>query len=83
MPEFRKLSPAEVSGLRGRKGVDLQPYIAFLRECAPGEWAEAKIGPDEKKSTVKRRLTVAARKLDLALSYRRSDQSRVVFEIRT
>jgi hypothetical protein len=83
MPEFRKLSPVEVNGLRGRKGVDLQPYEGFLRECAAGEWGEAQIGSDEKKSTVNRRLTVAARKMGLHLAYRRSDQTRVVFEIRT
>ena len=82
MPEFRKLSSSEVGALRVRKGVDLRPYEAFLQECATGEWGVAQIAPDEKKSTVKRRLTVAARKLKLQLSYRRSDQTKVVFEVR-
>jgi hypothetical protein len=82
MPDFRKLSSSEVGALRVRKGVDLRPYEAFLRECAPGEWGEAHVGPDEKKSTVKRRLSVAARKLEMKLNYRRSDQTKVVFEVR-
>ena len=82
MPGFRKLSETEVVALRARKGVDLEAYEDFLRGCTVGEWGEATVAADEKKATVKRRLTNAARRLGVTLNYRRSESTKIVFEIR-
>ena len=83
MPRFRTLSPEETAKLQTRRGrsVDLTEYLAALRDLAPGQVGEAALAEDEKKSTVKRRLTSAAKQLGKSLRYRRSGDRMVVFEV--
>lgn len=83
MPEFRKLSADEVSKYQHRRGraVDLTDYIAIVDQLAVGEMGEATIAGDEKKATVKRRLTTAARRLGKELRYRRTGEDRLLFEV--
>jgi hypothetical protein len=65
---------------RGRS-VDLSEYLAALRDLAPGQLGEAALTDDEKKSTVKRRLTSAAKQLGKTLKYRRSGEKMIVYEV--
>jgi hypothetical protein len=83
MPRFRTLSPEETAQMQSRRGrsVDLTEYLAALRELSQGQVGEASLTDDEKKSTVKRRLTSAAKQLGKTLRYRRSGDRVVVFEV--
>ncbi len=83
MPKFRTLPPEEVAQMQTRRGrtVDLSEYLDALRNLSPGQMGEAALSDGEKKATVKRRLTAAAKQLGKELRYRRSGESRVVFEV--
>ena len=83
MPKFRTLSVEETAQMQSRRGrsVDLTDYLAALREFAPGQLGEAALTGDEKKSTVKRRLTSAAKQLGKAVKYRRSGEKVVIYEV--
>ncbi len=83
MPDFRKLTAEEVRQMQSRRGrsVDLSAYLASLRELQPGDMGEATLRDGEKKATVKRRLTSAAKQLGMSLKYRRSGGDRVTYEI--
>jgi hypothetical protein len=83
MPRFRTLSPEETAKLQTRRGrsVDLTDYLAALRDLALGQVGEAALGDEEKKSTVKRRLTSAAKQMGRSLRYRRSGDRIVIFEV--
>ena len=83
MPKFRTLSPEETVQMQSRRGrsVDLTEYLAALRDLPPGRLGEAALGEDEKKSTVKRRLTSAAKQLGKTLKYRRSGEKVIIFEV--
>ncbi len=83
MPTFRTYSPEEVSQTQTRRGrtVDLTAYIAALRDLTPGQMGEAVLSGEDKKATVKRRLTAAAKKLGMELRYRRSGENKVVYEV--
>lgn len=85
MPEFRRLSAAEVAALRSyrRGGVDLTEYTEFLRGLAVGEGGELTLNQNEQKRTVKRRLTRAAHLLGKNVRYRRSEGDIVRFEVRS
>ncbi len=65
---------------RGRT-VDLSAYLGYLRGLDQGQMGEATLTDGEKKATVKRRLTSAAKQLGKGLRYRRSGEDRVVFEV--
>ena len=84
MPNLRTLSPEEVARMQIRRGrtVDLTQYLDYLRELSPGQWGEAKLLEGEKKATIKRRLTAAAKQLNQGLRYRRSGGGVVVFEVK-
>jgi hypothetical protein len=83
MPKFRTLSPEEVAQMQSRRGrtVDLSEYLAALRDLSPGQMGEATLTDGEKKATVKRRLTAAAKQLGKELKYRRSGDNKVIFEV--
>ncbi len=83
MPTFRTYSPEEVAQTQTRRGrtVDLTAYIGALRDLAPGQMGEAALSGEDKKATVKRRLTAAAKKLGKDLRYRRSGEDKVIYEV--
>jgi len=83
MPKFRTLSPEEVAQMQSRRGrtVDLSEYLDALRDLSPGQMGEATLIDGEKKATVKRRLTAAAKQLGKGLRYRRSGDNRVIYEV--
>ncbi len=83
MPELRVLTPEEVSQRQSKRGraVDLTQYVEHLEGLEPGQMGEARLSEDEKKATVKRRLTAAAKRLGKKLRYRRSDGSTIVYEV--
>jgi hypothetical protein len=83
MPTFRKLTVEESAHLARRRGraVDLTDYLQAVRELEPGQVGEATIGDGEKKATIKRRLTMAARSLDRTLRYRRTGEDRIIYEL--
>ncbi len=83
MPDLRTLSPQEAAQMQSRRGrnVDLSQYIEHLRDLQPGQMGEATLVDGEKKATVKRRLTAAAKKLGKSLRYRRSGENSIVYEV--
>ena len=83
MPEFRKLPAEEVARVASRRGraVDLTDYLDIVGQLGVGDMGEATIAADENKATVKRRLTMAARRQGKALRYRRTGADRVLFEV--
>jgi hypothetical protein len=83
MPEFRKLSSDEVAKIQRRRGraVDLTEYSEIVAALGVGEMGEATVSADEKKATVKRRLTTAARRAGKELRYRRTGEDRLLFEV--
>lgn len=83
MPKFRAFTPEEVTQMQSRRGrtVDLSEYLDNLRNLSSGQMGEAILIDGEKKATVKRRLTAAAKQLGKSLKYRRSGESRVIYEV--
>lgn len=83
VPKFRTYAQEEAAVMQPRRGrsVDLSEYIVHLSGLSVGQVAEAALSEGEKKSTVKRRLTSAAKKLEKNLKYRRSSEAKVIFEI--
>ena len=85
MPNFRKLSPAEVQTLeyRGtsqRKQVEAE-YDEILRAFAPGDYGQVEPEPGEKRLTVRNRLTAAAARSGLTLHFLRTAPPTLRFRI--
>ena len=73
MPTLRKLSPVEVhtleyTGTGQRKRVEAQ-YDEILRSFAPGDYAQVELEGDEKRLTVRNRLTAAATRSGITLTF--------------
>ena len=85
MPTFRSLSADEVAALQPRRtrSVDLSEYRQFLQEIAPGEGGEIRLGADDQRRAVKRRLTTAAKQMNKRLKYRRSEDDVLRFEVQS
>jgi hypothetical protein len=83
MPDFRVIPSEEAAQMQTRRGrsVDLSQYLSHLRVVDTGQMGEATLSANEKKATVKRRLTTAAKQLGKGLKYRRSGETRVVYEV--
>ncbi len=84
MPRFKTLSKAEVEKLikrRGR-GQDLTAYLSFLDTLKPGDWASATLEEGETPRAVKRRLNAASKQKGMQLKYRKSDDGRIIFEVK-
>jgi hypothetical protein len=81
--QFRVLTPEEALKYRRRGGrvVDLTDYLNFVRGMVPGQIAEVTLSEGEKKTTIKRRLTSAAKQLGKELKYKRSSDNSIVFEV--
>jgi hypothetical protein len=85
MPRVRKLEPEEVQELQhGRMGVRKQierEYDAIMSEYTIGDHGKAELEADEKRNTVKNRLTAAATRLQLQLKFRRNRGRTLFFEV--
>ena len=84
MPRFERLSAAEVERLRRRRvtTLDLSQYIAFLDTLRPGDWGAVSLEDGESQRVVKRRLTTAAKQRGWELRYRKTQDGRIIFEVR-
>src|SRR5207253_6338461 len=85
MPTFRKLSPAEVhtleyTGTSQRKQVEAE-YDAILRPFAPGDYAQVELEGDEKRLTVRNRLTAAATRSGVTLHFLRTAPPTLRFRV--
>ena len=85
MPTFRKLSPTEVQTLEytatnQRKQVEAE-YDEILRPFAPGDYAQVELEGDEKRLTVRNRLTAAATRSGVTLHFLRTAPPRLRFRV--
>jgi len=85
MPTFRKLSPAEVqtleyTGTSQRERVEAE-YDAILRPFAPGDYAQVELEGDEKRLTVRNRLTAAATRSGVTLHFLRTAPPTLRFRV--
>jgi hypothetical protein len=83
MPEFRSpLSSVELAKRRSRvTRVDLEPYREYLSSVQPGYAGYLYLGENEKKPTIKRRVSIAATTLNIKIKYLRSDANELLFEV--
>ncbi|HUZ01771.1 MAG TPA: hypothetical protein VMU89_15585 [Thermomicrobiaceae bacterium] len=82
MPKFEKLTPEEARKYRPHtRRADLAPYVQYLETLEPGEFGKVQLDPDDKKPTIKNRLTRASRAADRPIKYRRGSASTIVFEV--
>lgn len=84
MPQFGKLSAAEVEQLKKRRAprIDLSEYLHYLDTLKSGEWGYVDIGEGESPRGIKRRLTQAAKEKGVNLRYKRSEANRIIFEVK-
>ena len=83
MANVRKLNQDEVQRLRSRgTRVDLSTYENNLQELSPGDWGVIELEAGEKVPTIKRRYTMAAKRQNKDLIYKRLRQGTIPFEVR-
>ncbi len=85
MPTVRKLMPAEIETLEGRaKGprkLVAEQYDRIVFEFDAGEYGEATLEPDEKRLTVRKRLSAAAERRGLTLKFLRTTGNCLRFRV--
>ena len=84
MPQFRSLSKEEVEARRKRRVnlADLYPYMDYLEILKVDDYGEVTVEDGESGQQVKRRTTVAAKLLGMAINWRRSqDENTLLFEV--
>jgi hypothetical protein len=74
MPEFTTLSvkEAKLRTLPGRQETFMNGYIDYIQQVPKGQAGKLRIGANEKHTTVRRRLTTAAKAMHIALTIKRS-----------
>jgi hypothetical protein len=74
MPEFTTVSvqEAKLRTTSGRQSRYLHEYIDYITTLPRGQAGKLTIGEEEKRTTVRRRLVVAAKTLDIPLIIKRS-----------
>lgn len=91
MPSFRKLGSSEARTLEesirqgkrpSRRQLLREEYRGYLQQLRPGDWGEVRLGPGEKRNTVRARLHRAAEHLGLELEFKRSRGQLLHFEVR-
>lgn len=84
MPTFQKLSQEEVKKLKKRKTptLDLSQYLSFLDALKTGEWGSVSLQENESQRAIKRRLTLAAKRQSKTIKYRKTQDNRIVFEVK-
>ena len=82
MPKFEKLTAEEARKYRPHtRRADLASYVAYLQALEPGEFGKVELEPDDKKPTIKNRLTRASKAADKPIKYRRGRAEMIVFEV--
>ena len=74
MPEFTTVSvkEAQLRTIPGRQGAFMNEYANYIQQLPPGQAGKLTIGEQEKLATVRRRLTVAAKAMNIPLIIKRS-----------
>jgi hypothetical protein len=76
MPDFEIVSvkEAQFRTSSGRRGTFLNEYASYIKKLTPGQAGKLHILEQEKPTTIKRRLVVAAKALGVPLTIKRSRQ---------
>lgn len=87
MPTVRKLPPDQVRAIEtrhlgSRKRVELE-YDELLRDFAAGDYGETTLEADENRLTVRNRLKAAAGRRGLAVVFRRTKDTRLLWQLVT
>jgi hypothetical protein len=74
MPEFTTVSvtEAQMRTISGRQGAFMNEYANYIQQVPTGQAGKLTIGEQEKHATVRRRLVVAAKALNIPLTIKRS-----------
>lgn len=79
---YPPLAPAQAAeGGNIGASAELGPYLEYLRSIAPGYAGYIYLGSGQKKATIKRRVTTAARQLHRKLRFLRSSADELTFEV--
>ena len=84
MPQFRTFTREEVAKHKARRVnvTNLYPYMDYLRTLYVGDFGEITIEAGESRQAVKRRTTMAAKQLGMAIKWRISEQEKtLLFEV--
>jgi|ERR671918_2229586 hypothetical protein len=75
MPDFAIVSvqEARLRTLSGRQTQFVKEYASYIQQLAPGQAGKLHVSEQEKHTTIRRRLTVTAQALGIALTIRRSE----------
>jgi hypothetical protein len=74
MPEFTTVSvkEAQMRTIPGRQGSYMNKYADYIQQVPTGQAGKLTIGEEEKHPTVRRRLVVAAKAMNIPLTIKRS-----------
>jgi hypothetical protein len=74
MPEFAIVSvqEARLKTLSGRQGKVINEYASYIQQLTPGQAGKLHVSEQEKHTTIRRRLTVTTKMLDIRLTIKRS-----------
>ncbi len=74
MPEFTTVSvkEAQMRTIPGRQGAFMNEYANYIQQVPKGQAGRLMIGEEEKHTTIRRRLSVAAKALHVQLIIKRS-----------
>jgi hypothetical protein len=74
MPEFTTVSvhEAQMRTVPGRQGTFMNEYANYIQQVPKGQAGRLSIGAEEKHTTIRRRLSVAAKALHVPLIIKRS-----------
>jgi hypothetical protein len=74
MPEFTTVSvkEAQLRTIPGRQGKFINEYADYIQQVPQGQAGKLRIGEEEKHPTVRRRLVVAAKAMNIPLIIKRS-----------
>ena len=84
MYKFCTLTINKVTALKKRRVnvAVLYPYMDYLETLQVGDYGEVTVEDGESKQTIKRRTTVAAKQLEMAIKWQRSqDENTLLFEM--
>ena len=84
MPEFKKLTAAEIATLTARqpRTEALAEYLSYLDPIRPGDWGSIELSEGELQRAIKRRTSTAARSQGKQIKWRRSPRpGQLVFQV--
>jgi len=91
MPNFVKLDlrettalfekPEPATGKRAEWARLREEYRTYLKSLGEGESGKLQLGEGEAKSTIRARLSAAAKELALTLEYKRTRENEIIFRV--